>query len=86
VGDGRVKRRDFWSLALADSSGKEAKRDPDFLHEAPKKFACAAFSKESRMKFANANKLDRKSGGPGRRLCLPKWYRTMPPFEERVAP
>jgi hypothetical protein len=36
VGDGRVKRRDFWSLALADSSGKEAKRDPDFLHEAPK--------------------------------------------------
>jgi hypothetical protein len=27
-------------------------------------FACAAFSKESRMKFANANKLDGKSGGP----------------------
>jgi hypothetical protein len=36
--------------------------DPDFLHEAPNRFACAAFSKESRMKFANANKLDRKSG------------------------
>ena len=35
---------------------------PDFLHEAPKKFACAAFSKESRMKFAKANKLDSKSG------------------------
>jgi molybdenum cofactor cytidylyltransferase len=30
-------------------------RDPEF--------ACAAFSEESRMKFANANKLDRKSGG-----------------------
>ena|SRR5271156_578167 len=25
--------------------------------------ACAAFSKESRIRFANANKLDRKSGG-----------------------
>jgi len=25
--------------------------------------ACAAFRKESRMKFANATKLDRKSGG-----------------------
>ena len=40
-------------------------RDPDFLHEAPNRFACAAFSEESRMKFAHANKLDRKSGGPG---------------------
>jgi hypothetical protein len=61
--------------------------DPDFLHEAPNRFARAAFSKESRMKFANANKLDRKSGGrTRRRLCLPKWYRTMPPFEETVAP
>jgi hypothetical protein len=29
--------------------------------------ACAAFSKESRMRFINANKLDRKSGGPKRR-------------------
>ena len=39
------------------------------------------------MKFANANKLDRKSGErTWRRLCLPKWYRTMPPFEETVAP
>jgi hypothetical protein len=35
---------------------------PDFLHEAPPTPACAAFIKESRMKFASANKLDRKSG------------------------
>ena len=66
---------------------EEPERGPDFLHEAPKKFACAAFSKESRMKFAYANKLDRKSGGrPRRRICLPKWYWAMTPFEETVAP
>jgi hypothetical protein len=35
---------------------------PDFLHEAPPTDACAAFIKESRMKFVNARKLDRKSG------------------------
>jgi hypothetical protein len=35
---------------------------PDFLHEAPPTAACAAFIKESRMKFSNARKLDRKSG------------------------
>jgi hypothetical protein len=35
---------------------------PDFLHGAPPTPACAAFFKESRMKFANASKLDRKSG------------------------
>jgi hypothetical protein len=35
---------------------------PDFLHEAPPTPACAAFVKESRMKFANANGADRKSG------------------------
>ena len=37
--------------------------DPDFLHAASARFACAAFCKESRMKFASATKLDRKSGG-----------------------
>jgi len=36
--------------------------DPDFLHGAPPTDACAAFIKESRMKFANARELDRKSG------------------------
>jgi hypothetical protein len=35
---------------------------PDFLHGAPPTPACAAFTKESRMKCANANKVDRKSG------------------------
>jgi len=35
---------------------------PDFLREAPPTPACAAFIKESRVKFANARKLDRKSG------------------------
>jgi hypothetical protein len=35
---------------------------PDFLHEAPPTDAGAAFIKESRMKFVNARKLDRKSG------------------------
>jgi hypothetical protein len=35
---------------------------PDFLHGAPPTPACAAFVKESRMKFGNASKLDRKSG------------------------
>lgn len=47
----------------------------------------AAFIEESRMKFVNANKLDRKSGGrTWRRISLPKWYWTMPPFEETVGP
>ena len=35
---------------------------PDFLHGAPPTGACAAFIKESRMKFVNARELDRKSG------------------------
>jgi hypothetical protein len=30
---------------------------PDFLHAAPDTTACAAFIKESRMNFANANQL-----------------------------
>jgi hypothetical protein len=36
---------------------------PDFLYAAPDRAARAAFSKESRMRFANATKLHRKSGG-----------------------
>jgi len=35
---------------------------PDFLHGAPPTDACAAFIKESRMKFVNAREFDRKSG------------------------
>jgi hypothetical protein len=37
--------------------------DPDLLYVAPPMTACAAFGKESRMRFANANELHRKSGG-----------------------
>jgi hypothetical protein len=29
--------------------------DPDFLHVAPSMTACAAFSKENRIRFTNAN-------------------------------
>jgi len=42
---------------------RSPQRTPDFLYAAPDTTACAAFSKESRMKFANATKLHRKSGG-----------------------
>jgi hypothetical protein len=43
--------------------GPKTMGDPDFLHAAPPRSACAAFIKESRMKFANAIKVYRKSGG-----------------------
>jgi hypothetical protein len=43
--------------------GRVRRGDPDFLYATPDRSECAAFSKESRMKFANANKLDRKSRG-----------------------
>jgi L-rhamnose isomerase len=38
--------------------------EPDFLHAALDTTACAAFSKESHMNFADANQLHRKSGEP----------------------
>jgi hypothetical protein len=60
--------------------------DPDFLHGAPPTSSCAAFIKESRMEFANANKVYRKSGGKptiallelshlGRRIAVASWER-----------
>ena len=49
--------------AQATAAARKTARDPDFLYAAPVKTACAAFSKESRMRFTNANKLHRKSGG-----------------------
>jgi hypothetical protein len=52
----RIKRS--WGYAPSFSA-----QGPDFLHGAPPRAACAAFIKESRMKYANARKLDRKSGG-----------------------
>jgi hypothetical protein len=47
--------------------------DPDFLYVAPFMTACAAFSRESRMRFADANELHRKSGGAQSRdlQCAP---------------
>ena len=40
-------------------------QNPDFLYAAPDTTASAAFIKESRMNFANANQLHRKSGEAG---------------------
>jgi hypothetical protein len=49
----------IWKRNLYRSS---VSRRPDFLYAALDTTACAAFIKESRMIFANANHLDRKSG------------------------
>jgi hypothetical protein len=43
--------------------GRKRRGDPDFLYAAPPMFACAAFSKESRMKFLDSTKPHRKPGG-----------------------
>jgi hypothetical protein len=45
-------------------------------HGAPPTTACAAFIKESRMKFANAIKLDRKSGAQPLPTLLPRGQKT----------
>ena len=47
------------------TSREKRARYPDFLYATPSNAACAAFIKESRMKFANATNLDRKSGVRG---------------------
>ena len=50
--------------------GPKKTGDPDFLYAAPDTTTCAAFSKESRMKFANATKINRKSGvAQWREIC-----------------
>jgi hypothetical protein len=48
--------------------GRKRPGDPDFLHAVPTIFACAAFVKESRMKFANATEAHRKFGKAPRSL------------------
>ncbi len=64
---GRIRRAKP-TRAFAIRSAKSSRnisfwpRYPDFLHGSPPTAACAAFSKESRMKRANASKVDRKSG------------------------
>jgi hypothetical protein len=45
--------------------GTKKTGDPDFLYAAPPMFACAAFIKESRMKFLYSTKPHRKDGRPG---------------------
>jgi len=64
----RLGRRPIWDL-LADSAKTVVgfaclfrPTYPDFLHGAPPTSACAAFIKEIRMKFVNANQFHRKSG------------------------
>jgi hypothetical protein len=41
-------------------------------HAAPDRTACAAFIEESRMKFVNATKLNRKSREPGAPVRFPE--------------
>jgi hypothetical protein len=43
--------------------GRRRWGNPDFLLEALTRATCAAFIKESRMKFREASKVDRKPGG-----------------------
>jgi hypothetical protein len=53
-------------VTLGNSSDNEKKkypRNPDFLHAALDATACAVPASRDRMTFANANNLDRKSGG-----------------------
>jgi hypothetical protein len=60
---GRSPTKAFISIA-SESNRKvsSSAHGPDFLHGAPPMAACAAFTTESRMNFANANKFFRKSG------------------------
>ena len=57
IGTGRVPQ------VRLSVPGPNKTGDPDFLYAARDKTTCAAFSKESRMNFANATKLHRKSRG-----------------------
>jgi hypothetical protein len=50
---------------LISHISQKAARYPDFLYAALPSVACAAFCKESRMKFIKATELHRKSGGMG---------------------
>jgi hypothetical protein len=50
------------SLMEAQSSPLSSRADPDFYYAAPEMATCAAFLEESRMKFADPTRLDRKSG------------------------
>ena len=55
----------------------EERLDPDFPVRGPSnRTARAAFMKESRMKFINANKLHRKYGGMGDPTFVAGWVKS----------
>ena len=60
--DTRLSVRGRWYATFAKSA-----KDPNFLYAAPPRTACAAFIKESRMKFVGSPKLNRKFGFWGTR-------------------
>jgi hypothetical protein len=49
---------------------QRTQRTPDSCHAALDKTACAPFSKERRMRFAEPSKLNRNPGGWGTRLFV----------------
>ena len=59
-----VNSGDTWSESIGKKSLSAHVRwcDPDFLHAASDRFACAAFCKESRMEFASSTS---STGNPG---------------------
>src|SRR5271170_6351552 len=59
--------------------GRKRPADPDFLYAALDTATCAAFDKESRMNFANANQLHRKSGKRPS-TALSRWTRKLLAF------
>src|ERR1700722_16861466 len=62
------REQDGWPTFAPAYVGRKRWATRISCHGAPPTSACAAFIKESRMKFANANKVYRKSGGAQRML------------------
>ena len=59
-----------WPHVRLSVHGPKTMGAPDFLSRGSPTSACAAFIKQSRMEFANAHKIHRKSGGSRRMLLL----------------
>ena len=55
----------WWDGAVVSHISRKASEIPGFPYAAQARATCAAFIKESRMKFINANRPHRKSGGVG---------------------
>ncbi len=65
----RLNSENAWRAAQRpERPGEKCGADPDFLYAAPDTTTCAAFIKESRMNFASANQLHRKSWEAGASL------------------